>query len=349
MDKRENEALENVKTHTSCNIELLARLIVSDASFLTLREKLIFYDFLLHDGENKPFQSEKDFISYFLTLRIDSISFAVKRVFQRVKWTSKESLEKVLLAKKIMESQKINFTSYSDSDFPPMLREMKDPPFLIFYRGNLQVLNRRCVSVVGTRRAFPKDLSEASQFARDACDDGFCVVSGLAFGIDAAAHKGALLSSNPATCAVLPSGIDMITPRSNIPLASKILSKNSLIISEYLPGTPSMQFRYVQRNRIIAALSSATVVIQASGGSGAMITAELALDYNREVFFHKQCFSKESIAINQFSELQWKNLIAQGKKIEYKMNNTPKSFVEDGAAVISNYQEFKEVLNHGKG
>ena len=110
-------------------------------------------------------------------------------------------------------------------------------------------------------------------------------------------------------------------------------------MSEYLPGTPSVQFRYIQRNRIVASLSPATVVIQAPMGSGAMITAGLALDYNREVFFHRECFSSEALAINQFSELQYTK----------KNTNTPQSFVDDGAAVIANFEEFKEVLNYGKG
>ena len=338
MDKKEYETTENIKTHTSCNIELLARLIVSGASFLTLREKTIFLHFLLNDGAN-PFLDEKSFIDRFLSLTITDVSFAVKRVFPRARWSSSETLKKVRIAQKIMKAQQIFYTCILDSDYPPMLREMRDPPFLLFYRGNLEILKRKCVSVVGTRRACPSSLKAASDFSKAACDCGFCVVSGLAFGIDAAAHKGSLLSENPATVALLPSGIDMITPQSHTKLAAKILERGGLIMSEYLPGTPSVQFRYVQRNRIVAALSPATLVIQAPAGSGAMITADFALDYNREVFFHKQCFSPEALAINQFSELQYRK----------KNANTPQSFVDDGAAVIANFEEFKEVLNYGKG
>lgn len=336
MDKKEYETIENIKTHTSCNIELLARLIVSGASFLTLREKSIFLCFLMNDGEN-PIQDEKSFLDRFLSLTITDISLAVKRVFPRAKWTSSETLKKVRIAQKIMKAQQISCTCFLDSDYPAMLREMKDPPFLLFYRGNLEILNRKCVSVVGTRRASQSALKAASAFSKEACDHGFCVVSGLAFGIDGEAHRGAILSQNPATAAILPSGIDIITPHSHTKLAAKILERGGLIMSEYLPGTPSVNFRYVQRNRIVAALSPATVVIQAPSGSGAMITARLALDYNREVFFHKECFSREALAINQFSELQYKK----------KNKDTPQSFVDDGAAVIANFEEFKEVLNYG--
>lgn len=332
MDKESLEAKENTKTQASYIIELLARLLAADASFLTAREKILFLKKIRSLTEEE-----------FALLTLDDISFCVKRTFSRVKWNAKDSLKKVKIAQKIMNAQRISATCILDSDFPALLRLIPDPPFLLFYRGNLEILKKKCVSVVGTRRASVQANRAASDFAKEACDDGLCVVSGLAFGIDAAAHKGALLSQFPATCAVLPSGIDTITPHSHTRLAAKILERGGLLLSEYLPGTPAVQFRYVQRNRIVASLSPATLVVQAPTGSGAMITASLALDYNRDVFFHNECFSQEALAINEFSELQWKKVVAQGKKNEYKMNCTPKAFVEDGASVVHTYEEFKKV------
>lgn len=323
----------SIKTQSFFPDESIARLIASDATFLTTREKILFLKKIASLPENQ-----------ILSLSIDDISFCVKRVFSRAKWNPAESLKKARFSLKIMVSQNIHVTCLLDSDYPAMLREMRDPPFLLFYRGNLSLLNRPCVSIVGSRRASMHALSAASDFAKAACDDGLCVVSGLAFGIDAAGHKGALLSQNAATCAVLPSGIDTVTPRSHTRLAAKILERGGLIVSEYLPGTPPVQFRYVQRNRIIAALSSATIVVQAPCGSGAMITAGLALDYNREVFFHNECFSREALAINRDSELQWKKLVMQGKNVGYKLNDSPKSFVDDGASVVADYIHFKELM-----
>ena len=314
-------------------IEFLSRMITANAGFLTLREKQIFFNFLLKNENGEKFENEDSFLERFLSLKIDDISFLVKRAFPRAKWNSYESLKKVQLSQKIISVQKIKSTCIFDSDFPAMLREMKDPPFMIFYRGNLEILKRKCVSVVGTRRATQSALRAASDFSKFACDDNFCVVSGLAFGIDAASHKGALLSENSATVAVLPSGIDTITPFSHTRLAAKILEKGGLIISEYLPGTPAIQFRYVQRNRIVAALSPATIVVQAPSGSGAMITAGLALDYNREIFFHDECFSAQAEAIN-------KAAIREKKK----SFDTPQSFVNDGAKIISNWNEFKKMM-----
>lgn len=303
---------------------LLIRLIVADSSFLTLREKNLFFKYLVDSTSNL---SDSEFISFINSLTVDSISFCVKRVFKRVKWSGTEALKKVKLSSAIIKNFGIKWTCYDSLDFPAMLREMKDPPFMLFYRGNLEILKRKCVSVVGTRRAFPRAIRAATEFSRSASDDGLCVVSGLAFGIDAASHKGAVLSKNPATCAVLPSGIDMITPHSHTNLAAKILESGGLIMSEYLPGTPSVQFRYVQRNRIVAALSPVTLVVQAPAGSGAMITADLALGYNREVIFHSECFTRNIPS-------------KQGKE----SSSSPKSFVEDGAKVISNYSDFKNLM-----
>ena len=312
--------------------DFLCRLIANSMTFLTLREKKLFYERLADSNS-----IEKDF----LAMTIDDVSFAVKRGFSRVQWNPSEILRCVRLAEKIIGSLKIDSTCTLDSDFPAMLREMKDPPFMLFYRGNLETLKRKCVSVVGTRKASNSALKAAMKFSQEACDDGRCVISGLAFGIDGAAHKGALLSQNSATAAILPSGIDMITPSSHTKLAQKILERQGLVMSEYLPGTPSLQFRYVQRNRIVAALSPATVVIQAPGGSGAMITADLALGYNREVFFHKECFSPEAGAINQLALAKLKSRPLTKRQIESKIESTPKRYVEDGAKVISSYADFK--------
>ncbi|MBQ0050524.1 MAG: DNA-processing protein DprA [Treponema sp.] len=277
-------------------------------------------------------------------MTLDEISLLVQRPLKKVSFNPTEIRKNAELAFQLLPRFGIKYTCLDFSDFPAMLREMKDPPFMLFYRGNLEVLQKKCISVVGTRRCGANGKKAAETFSKEACDDGCCIVSGLAYGIDGFAHGGALKSENPSTVAVLPSGIDIITPSAHKKLAAKILEKGGLLLSEYLPGTPAQAFRYVQRNRIVAALSADTVVIQAPPGSGAMITAGLVLDYNRNIFFHIQCFSPEGIAISQFSELQLRKELEQGKKVEYKLNNSPKAFVQDGAMVISSYGEFKEAV-----
>ncbi|MBQ4379017.1 MAG: DNA-processing protein DprA [Treponema sp.] len=321
-------------------ISFFSRLVAQDASFLTCREKCAFYNFLLKKKDGSSFEDFSEFEKRLLSLTRDDISICVKRVLSRAKWTASESFKKAKTAQKLIEIQGIKSTCILDSDFPAMLTEMKDPPFILFYRGNLEILKRRCVSVVGTRRASPQALSASTEFSKSACDNGWCVVSGLAFGIDAASHKGALVSKNPATCAVLPGGIDTIAPSSHTKLAAKILESGGLIMSEYLPGVPAVQFRFVERNRIVAALSSVTLVAQAPCGSGAMITAGLALDYNREVVFHRECFSEQAKKLNEFSQNELKKQILQGKDVSYKLENSPQKYVDDGAKIISGYEDF---------
>lgn len=309
----------------------LERLILSGATFLSAEEKFK----LLKSGKSPAGMS------------LDEISFAVKRVFKNVVHSPEKLRNDSIKALKLIHAMDIRSVCIDQQDFPPLLREMRDPPFMIFYRGNLDVLKKKCISVVGTRRCSADGKKSAVDFSKNACDDDCCIVSGLAFGIDSAAHYGALLSKNPATAAVLPGGIDTVVPYRNTKLASAILQKGGLILSEYIPGTPAQTFRYVQRNRLIAALSAQTVVIQAPPGSGAMITADFALDYNRYIFFHNQCFSKEAIALSQISELELREQLAKGKKVEYKINNSPESFVKDGASVISSYEELKKIIDGG--
>lgn len=305
--------------------ELLRRLMLSDASFLSAREKYLLF--------KKGFDLSK--------MTLDEISFTVQRPFKKALFVPPQIAKNAENALKIIRMLGIKWTMIGEDDFPAMLCEMKDPPFMLFYRGNLEILKRKCLSIVGTRRCGVNGRKAAFQFAKEACGDGCCVVSGLAYGIDGEAHKGAVCSENPATAAVLPSGIDIITPSAHKKLAAKILESDGLLISEYLPGIPALPYRFIQRNRIIAALSAETVVIQCAAGSGAMITAQMALDYDRSVIFHKECFSDEGAALSKLSELELSKQLAQGKKVEYKINNSPKSFVNDGASVVSSYSDFK--------
>ena len=322
--------------------ELEKRLIIQDASFLTTKEKIIL-------------QNNLDSSTDLALLSISEISTIIHRVLKRCVWDGKSSLAKARTAERLIEALGIGCTFYEDADFPAMLREMTDPPYAVFYRGNLSVLGNQCVSVVGTRRAAFGGRKAALDFGRDACLDGCTVVSGLAFGIDVASHKGALealsegeglagQNGGPAlgsTVAVLPSGIDTIVPSVHAKVARRILEKGGALLSEYLPGTPALSFRFVQRDRLIAALSPATVVIQSPSGGGALYTAQFALDYGRDVLFHAEAFSAEARQLEALAQQKFKALAAEGKKVEAKMANSPECFVADGAPVIHTYAEYK--------
>lgn len=253
----------------------------------------------------------------------------------------------------ILEHLGIKYVSHLDSDYPELLREINDPPFLLFYRGDISVLKKQCVSVVGTRKITATGAEAALKFAEEACLGGINVISGLAYGVDRKAHEGALNAwcKNPdgentgKTIAVIPGGIDDIVPSGNKKLASRILMSGGCILSEYPPSTPAETWRFVQRNRIIAGLSPATVVIQAPPGSGAMLTAEFAVDYNREVMFHKAAFSEESRKIGAFEKKRLEYLAAKEKGAENKLRNDPALFVKDGAPVIENYADYVQCLS----
>jgi len=323
--------------------ELEKRLMIQDASFLTTKEKIIL-------------QNNLDSSTDLALLSIAEISTIIRRVFQRAVWDGKQALSKAKVALHLIESLGIKSTFYDEADFPAMLREMTDPPYGIFYRGNLEVLKNKCVSVVGTRRATVGARRAATDFGRDAAKDGLTVVSGLAYGIDICSHKGALEAMSASqdqncgsTVAVLPGGIDTIVPLSHAGVARKILEKGGALISEYVPGTPAQNFRFVQRDRLIAALSPATVVIQSPSGGGSLITASLALDYGRDLLFHSEAFSKEALLLEQVAQQKYKAQAALGKKVASKMENSPEKFVNDGAPVIHNYAEYKVCLESAPG
>lgn len=321
-------------------------LMIADMSFLSLHQKKA-----LKKNIDADYAGEYDGMIGAMALAkksIDDISFLLKKTF-RAKWDGKSAFKKTEISAKIIERFGIKSVFYDDEDFPPLLKEMADPPFSIFYRGNFDVLKKKCVSVVGTRRATLNATKAATAFGKEACDAGFCVVSGLAFGIDVASHKGALSSETPSTCAVLPSGIDTITPASNQRIAVKILETGGLILSEYTPGTPGTGFRCVQRDRLIAALSCATVVIQAPFGSGALITAKCALDYGRDVAFHSVATSEESKMLDEAVKRQIEKDIALGKKWDYKLDTSSEKYIEEGAPVISDFSEFLECLGDEAG
>ncbi|MBR4629204.1 MAG: DNA-protecting protein DprA [Treponema sp.] len=333
---------------TDADFNLLKKISVSNIHFLSLNEKINFERYLDSVADRGGYDALFEKIR---TISKDEIFEIAGRKSTRAVWDGDENLKKARLAKKIIDSFGIKAVFYGESNFPTMLSkstEVTDPPYSLFYRGNLDVLKRHCVSVVGTRRATFDALKAASDFSKSACDDGACVISGLAFGIDIESHKGAMSSSNPATVAVLPGGIDVIVPKSHAKYAAKILSTGGLLMSEYIPGTPAEKFRFVQRNRIVAALSPATVVIQAPAGSGSMITAGLALGYNREVFFHSANFSGQSAKLCEAVANQLLNDVRCGLKtkesVACKIDNSPLSFVSSGAKVISSYAEYKSNL-----
>jgi DNA processing protein len=171
---------------------------------------------------------------------------------------------------------------WHDADFPRWLLNIPDPPILLYVKGRTEVLSKAGVSVVGSRAASSYGLKMAEELAGQLARRGLTVISGLAMGIDAAAHRGALAAGGQ-TIGVLGCGLDVIYPEQNRKLF-ELIPENGAIVSEYPLGTGPDGFRFPARNRIISGLGLGVVVVEATQRSGSLITAELALDQGRDVF-----------------------------------------------------------------
>jgi DNA processing protein len=178
----------------------------------------------------------------------------------------------------------VRWLARSDAGYPPLLRAIHDPPVGLFVRGaaDAELLGRPAVGIVGARSCSPYGAQVARMLGRELAAAGLVVVSGLARGIDGEAHRGAL-EAGGATVAVLGCGVDRDYPASHAELAARIRT-TGLAVAEYAPGVEPAPWRFPARNRIIAGLCSATVVVEARERSGALITADLALEEGREVF-----------------------------------------------------------------
>ena len=168
-----------------------------------------------------------------------------------------------------------------DSDYPASLQALHRPPRVLFYKGNIDVLRRPSVAVVGTRRASPYGLQATRFVSEYLAQKGVSIISGLALGIDGEAHQTALAASG-GTCAVLACGVNLCYPPSHRNLYERIC-QNGLVCAEYAPGSAVAKFRFPDRNRIISALADATIVVQAGIKSGALRTADTALEIGKEV------------------------------------------------------------------
>ena len=325
---------------------LILMLSLARITFLTLSEKKIFANNI--DNSSK-----------LALLSIEEIEKQTgRKISSRAEWNGQENLRAAKAALQRCIARNIGFVFYDDQEYPELLRQIPDAPFLLFYRGNVQVLQGRSVSVVGTRRVTPQGREAALSFACEAAKDGCNVVSGLANGIDGCAHQGALNAWFDAcekggetaaagvgrTIAVLPSAIDEVVPYGHKKMASQILQSGGCLISEYEPGMNIANWHFVGRNRIIAGLSPATVVIEAPSGSGALITADFAIDYNRDVMFHEAAFGGLAEKVSKAVSRDLEKRFATGEVSKYKIENRPEKFIKDGAPVIKDYKDYCKAL-----
>lgn len=248
-------------------------LALSRCSFLKTREK-------------QTLAKKLDSLGALTVLSINELQSLTGRPISPDKWTPESLKAAVERDFTVMEAYSISLTAIMSNDFPPQLREIPDPPFSLFYRGALPESDKPLVAMVGTRSPTGEGIRAALRIAGEFGSRGFAVVSGLARGIDAYAHKGNL-DAGGKTVAVLASGLDRIYPRSNARLAGRILDEGGCLISEYSPGESPHKYRFPQRNRIISGLSRGILVIEAPEKSGALITADFALEQGRDIVVYE--------------------------------------------------------------
>lgn len=181
--------------------------------------------------------------------------------------------------------------AWSQAQYPSWLSDVPDAPPLLFVRGDVSCLSAHGIAIVGTRSASAWGIAEARHAARVLADEGFVIISGLAAGIDAAAHQGAL-DVKRQTIAVMGTPIDRIYPSANESLASAILEAQGALVTEFLPGRRTVRWDFLRRNKSMSGLARATFVIEAGETSGARSQANAALDHGRPVFLHASMITR---------------------------------------------------------
>ncbi len=189
--------------------------------------------------------------------------------------------EKLVKTIKWLEDPLNSLITLADPDYPKLLLNISDPPPILYFKGQRQFLARPAMAIVGSRNATPQGLANADAFAGAASNAGFCIISGLAQGIDTAAHQGGLRGVS-SSMAIVGTGHDLVYPSKNHELAHKLANEGGLI-SEFSLGTPAISRNFPRRNRIISGMCHACLVVEATLYSGSLITARLALEQGREV------------------------------------------------------------------
>lgn len=216
---------------------------------------------------------------------------------------------------KKMDALSIHLLSYWDDDYPVLLRTIYDPPAVLYMRGALP--DQDTLAIVGSRKATPAGLEFAQDLARQLSQQAICTVSGMARGVDSAAHRGAL-DGDGKTIAVLGCGVDHIYPRENARLYQQIIEQGA-VISEHPPATRPAAGHFPGRNRIISGLSRGVLIVEAAAGSGSLITADFALDQGRELF-------------------------ASPGAINHPNSHGPHQLLKDGAQIVTDINDILQTL-----
>jgi DNA protecting protein DprA len=263
----------------------------------------------------------------------EAIFTAAKKDLAAVSGLRARLIDKILTSDALREAERelrfaekhtIQILHWRHQEYPKRLADCPDAPLILYYKGNTDLNTQRIVSIVGTRSATPYGKSICADFLQDLAPYGVLVISGLAYGIDSLAHRHSLTHRIP-TVGVLGHGLDRIYPPSNREMAAQMV-ENGGLITEFPSGTPPLPSNFPMRNRIIAGLADVTIVVEAARKGGALITAEIANTYNRDVCAFpgnvKQAFSA---GCNYLIKTNRAHLITTVKDLEYLMGWTPET------------------------
>lgn len=274
----------------------------------------------------------------------DEIALAQTGILSRDNIASITSMKTRDNANRVMEDleeENIDVVTLDDNDYPYLLKNICDPPICLYVKGKL-LAEETSIAVVGSRKASGYGLSSARRISADLSEYGICVISGMARGIDTAAHQGAL-SAGGRTIAVLGCGLDIVYPPENKRLMERILEKGA-VISEYPPGVQPAPHHFPIRNRIVSGMSVGVLVVEASEKSGSLITAQLALEQGRDVY----ALPGNVISINSKGT---NRLIQDGAKLVTSVQDVIdeiywfKNFEDKQVLSLDSYRERKKLLS----
>ncbi len=245
----------------------------------------------------------------------------IRQNISSAKWEKfQEKISNVDFEFQKMESFGIKILSIEDEVYPKNLKNIFDPPYLLYYIGDINLINKFCISIVGSRKPSAYGLFAARKFSKELSERDIVIVSGLALGIDTQAHKSAI-ESNGKTIGILGTSFDNIYPKSNQNFSSDMINSGNLIISEYPLNKKTMPYHFVQRNRLISGIGQGLVVIEAGEKSGTLTTVDFALEHGKNVFsVPGNIDSVNSIGTN--------NLIKSGAKLITKVDDILEDYPE---------------------
>jgi len=253
-----------------------------------------------------------------------------------------------------IEKENISVFCIQDENYPALLKEIPDSPYILYMKGNLDCLKFPMIAIVGSRKLTNYGNRVARGFAKELAKNGVCIVSGLAFGIDACAHLGAL-DAKGKTIAVLGNSLDSesISPRTNFQLSEEIIRNGGLLVSEFPIKTEANIWTFPSRNRIMAGMSLGTLVVEAAEKSGSLITANLALEYNRDVYaVPGEIFSPQSEGTNSLIKSSRAKLVTSSADIleELKIETAAKYIEKVNEEQVQNLTDEEKkvysVLSH---